>query len=159
VRGVIRLLNKGEHRLLRAVDRGQIPVSVAITIASADDQGVQRALAEAYERNDLRGKALLRARRLIELRRNQGKSLGSNGMRRRSGEQISGDQVMRAYQRERARQQVLVRKAKLCEMRLQFVVSALRSLFASESFVNLLRAEMLLTMPQFLSEQVRAKAV
>ncbi len=47
VRGVIRLLEQGEHRLLRAVESGQLPVSVAIDIAEADDVGVQRALQQA----------------------------------------------------------------------------------------------------------------
>jgi hypothetical protein len=36
-----------------------LPVSIAITIATSDDKAVQRALQEAYERNDLRGKAFL----------------------------------------------------------------------------------------------------
>ena len=35
VRGVLRLLKHGEHRLLRAVEAGQIPVSVAVEIAAA----------------------------------------------------------------------------------------------------------------------------
>jgi ParB family transcriptional regulator, chromosome partitioning protein len=51
VRGVIRLLEKGEHRLLRAVESGQIPVSMAVEIAEADDIGVQHALQQAYEQN------------------------------------------------------------------------------------------------------------
>ncbi len=37
VRGVLRLLESGEHRLLRAVESGKIPVSVAIDIADAED--------------------------------------------------------------------------------------------------------------------------
>ena len=37
VRGVIRLLEKSEHRLLRAVEAGQIPVSIAVDIAAADE--------------------------------------------------------------------------------------------------------------------------
>jgi ParB family transcriptional regulator, chromosome partitioning protein len=51
VRGVTRLLEKGEHRLLRAVESGQIPVSMAVEIAEADDIGVQHALQQAYEQN------------------------------------------------------------------------------------------------------------
>ena len=35
VKGVIRLLQNGEHRLLRAVEAGQIPVSIAVDIAAA----------------------------------------------------------------------------------------------------------------------------
>jgi ParB family transcriptional regulator, chromosome partitioning protein len=68
----LQLLAKGEDRLLRAVEKGQLPVSIAITIATSDDKAVQRALQEAHERNDLRGRALLRARRLIETRRARG---------------------------------------------------------------------------------------
>ncbi len=75
VRGIIRLLNKGEEGLLRAVERGQIPISIAITIACSDDDAVQRALTEAYENKHLRGKALLKARRLIDLRRARGKDM------------------------------------------------------------------------------------
>jgi ParB/RepB/Spo0J family partition protein len=36
VRGIIRLLKKGENKLLRAVEQGQIPISIAITIACSD---------------------------------------------------------------------------------------------------------------------------
>src|SRR5688572_29823259 len=39
VRGVIRLLENGEHRLLRAVESGCIPISIAVDIAKADDAG------------------------------------------------------------------------------------------------------------------------
>src|ERR1700749_554112 len=37
VRAVLRLLKHGEHRLLRTVEAGQIPVSVALDIAAASD--------------------------------------------------------------------------------------------------------------------------
>src|SRR3979409_818523 len=41
VRGVIGLLENGEHRLLRAVESGHVPLSVAVKIAEADDAEVQ----------------------------------------------------------------------------------------------------------------------
>lgn len=72
-RGVIRLLEHGEHRLLRAVESGHIPVSVAVEIADTDDAGTQQALQQAYEKNLLRGRKLLIAKRLIEQRRRRGK--------------------------------------------------------------------------------------
>ena len=62
----MKLLNKGEERLLQAVEKHQIPLSVAVTIASSNDKSVQRAMADAYEKKELRGRALLKARRLIE---------------------------------------------------------------------------------------------
>ena len=66
VSGVMKLLNKGEERLLRAVEKGQIPLSVAVTIAGSNDQAIQRAMAEAYEKKELRGKAWPKVRRLIK---------------------------------------------------------------------------------------------
>ena len=61
MKGVIRLLEKGEHRLLRAVESGQIPVSVAVEIAEADDADVQNVLHQAYEKKLLRGRKLMAA--------------------------------------------------------------------------------------------------
>lgn len=68
VHGVIRLLESKEHRLLRAVESGKIPVSVAVDIADADDVSVQSVLRKAYEDKVLRGGRLMAAKRLIEAR-------------------------------------------------------------------------------------------
>ena len=73
VKGVIRLLQKGEHRLLRAVESGQIPVSVAVEIAGANDAEMQAVLQQAYEKKLLRGHKLIAAKRLIEQRLLRGK--------------------------------------------------------------------------------------
>ena len=56
VNGIVKLLNKGEERLLQAVEKQQIPLSVAVTIASSNDKSVQRAMADAYEKKELRGR-------------------------------------------------------------------------------------------------------
>jgi ParB family chromosome partitioning protein len=157
VRGVIRLLKNGEERLLQAVEQGKIPISVAVTIASSDDDEVQRALADAYKNNTLRGKAVLHARQLVEKRRTGGKALrGRRGPRAPRGA-LSAASILRAYQRETTRQKLILQKARICETRLLFITSALKQLLADESFVNLLRAEKLETIPQQLAERMNGK--
>lgn len=151
VKDVMRLLNKGEERLLRAVERGQIPVTIAVTIAGADDVEVQKALREAYEERTLRGKELLRARRLIEERRTSGKRLTGRARRTNAAER---QELVRAYKDELSRQRLLIKKARAAETRLLFVVSALRQLLRDEAFVNLLRAEALDEMPQNLADRM-----
>lgn len=153
VRGILHLLAKGEEKLLQAVEKGQIPVSIAMTIASSDDKSIQRALTEAYESHDLRGKSLLRARRLIENRRSRGKQLRS-GKRAPAADPVSVDSLLRTYQKETVRQKVVVQKSKIVETRLLFVVSALKQLVQDDHFVTLLRAEGLDTMPQYLAGQI-----
>jgi ParB family chromosome partitioning protein len=48
---------------------------------------------------------------------------------------------------------MIVQKAKICETRLLFAVSAIKQLFADENFVTLLRAEGVDTLPQYLASQ------
>ncbi|MBX9841281.1 MAG: ParB N-terminal domain-containing protein [Xanthobacteraceae bacterium] len=107
VRGVGRLLNKGEQRLLRAVEAGNIPVSVAVEIAEADDIGVQEALHQAYEKNLLRGRKLLIAKRIVESRRRRGK-----GAKRSSrAPKVSSRALVKAYREDTDRKRFLIRKA------------------------------------------------
>lgn len=155
--GILKLYAKGEERLIHAVEREIIPLSVAVEIATSDDKGIQRALTEAYERGELRGTKLIRARRIMEKRRSDGKGIkgtnGANGTRK----PVSSQSVLDAYRKETERQRSLVQKGKICETRLVFIVSAMKQLFADENFVNLLRAERIDSMPQYLAERIKAE--
>jgi ParB family transcriptional regulator, chromosome partitioning protein len=155
VRGIVRLLNKGERHLLSAVENGHIPITIAITIASSDDAAVQRALAEAYESKSLRGKALLKARKLIEQRRTNGKS--ARGAVSNREESVTAQRVLRTFHQEMNKHRLLVKKAKVSETRVLFIVTALKSLLRDEHFVTVLRAEGLDTLPQPLAEQVNGR--
>ncbi|MCY2987464.1 MAG: ParB N-terminal domain-containing protein [Planctomycetota bacterium] len=157
VNGILKLLTKGEERLLRAVEKEQMPLSVAITIASSNDAAVQHALADAYEKKQLRGKALLRVRRLVEERRSRGKALHRGVPCRGSGE-VSSEQLLKVYREETARQTAVVQKAKHCETKLVFAVSALKQLFQDDNFTTLLRAESLNSLPQYLAAQIHGEA-
>lgn len=156
IKGIMRLLNKGENRLLRAVEQAEIPISIAVTIASSDEKDVQRALADAYASNKLRGKGLLRARRLVEARRARGKRLGRSG--KRAGRHLNGEKLVREYEKETARQRIVIKQAQVCDTKLRFVVASLRQLFEDPEFVSLVRAEGLGKVPQHLAEQLRGAA-
>lgn len=155
VSGILRLLRKGEERLVRAVESQQIPLSIAVIIASSNDTKVQRALADAYAKGTLRGKDLLKARRLIEVRRTYGKRI--RGGQRRSRPSLNGEALRRAYEKEAARQRVLIKQAKVCETKLRFVVASLQRLLRDAEFVKILRKEGLHEIPEHLSEQIHGK--
>jgi len=153
VRGILQLLDRGEERLILAVERGQLPVSIAVTIATSDDRAVQQVLQEAYEQNDLRGRAFLRARRLVENRRARGKK-SRGGPRKHGDRPVSTETLLKTFQQETIRQKMIIQKAKICETRLLFAVSAIKQLFQDEHFVTLLRAEALDSVPQYLADQI-----
>jgi ParB family chromosome partitioning protein len=153
ITGICHLLDHGEERLLAAVEKGRLPVSVAMQIATSDEDGIQQALCEAYEDQAMRGRKLLAIRRLIEQRKISGKGLAS-GVRSRQVRPPTAELLVRAYRQEADRQRLLVSKARLTENRLLLVVSALKKLFQDENFVNLLRAEGLSSVPTYLADKI-----
>lgn len=156
VRDVGGLLENGELRLLRGVESGHIPISVAVQIAQATDSDVQEILQQAYEKKQLRGRKLLAAKRLIEQRRNRGKGLRStSGSRDRP---LSSASLLRAYREDVDRKQVLIRKSNATRDRLIFITEAMRKLLSDEGFTTLLRAEGLDTLPKNLADRIQAWA-
>lgn len=154
VQGILTLMQRGEQRLLAAVEKGDVPLNAALTIVGAgdDDKAVQAALQEAYESGTLRGRRLIGARRVIERRAALGRSLGKSMPRKVSD--VTTSSLVRSYEKEVERQKAMVRKATFAQQRLLFAISALQQLFQDENFVNLLRAEKLDTLPQYLAERV-----
>ena len=49
-----------------------------------------------------------------------------------------------------------MRKARLTENRLLFIVTALKQLFRDENFVTLMRAEQMEMLPAYLAERIQA---
>ncbi|MBO9462457.1 plasmid partitioning protein RepB C-terminal domain-containing protein [Labrenzia sp. R5_0] len=151
VRGIAKLLLQDEQRLLRAVEAGHIPVSVAVQIADTDDDGVQDALQEAYEKNVLRGRKLLVAKRLIESRNRRGKGLSPST---KTKKQLSTDALVKAYQEDTDRKRMLIRKADATRNRLIFITHAMRELFYDDSFAQVLQTESLDTVPKKLAARM-----
>jgi len=151
ITGVLRLLSHGEHALLQAVEKRRVPLSVAIEIATSDDKGVQKALHDAYEQNLLRGKKLLKVREFIEKRRAK---VSGDKSPDDDGRTVTARKMLHAYRDETARQQAVIKQAQTCQRQLLYVSSALKRLVTDENFINLLRAESLDSMPQYLAERV-----
>jgi len=152
VHGVSRLLEKGEQRLLRSVESGHVPLSVAVEIAEAEDHDIQAALSSAYERGLLKGRKLLIARKVVEARRRRGKGLAAGDVRKRSP--VSADALVKAYQDDAARKRSLIRRAQATRDRLLFIIEALRRLSDDQTFLALLEDEDLATLPQNLAERL-----
>lgn len=154
IRDILILMEHGEERLLVAVQNEQIPLNAALYIFNAgdDDKAIQGALQDAYETGTLRGRQLMEARRLIQKRQQFGRSV-SHAMPRKKAD-ITTSSLIRAYQKEVQRQQIMVRRASASQERLLFIAGALRRLIADENFTNLLRAEGLDTVPKYLAERI-----
>lgn len=158
VHGVIRLLESNEHRLLRAVEGGKIPVSVAVDIAEADDVGVQTVLRKAYESKALRGGRLMAAKRLVDARKQFGKGRGTSDQRTRKN--LTVETLMKTYQDDVERKRILLRNAGATQSEILFLTQSLKALLSDENFVTLLRAEGLASIPKTIADRLtRIKGV
>lgn len=150
------LLERGEERLVAAVETGLIPITLAMEISRADTEESQNLLLDAYQTGKLRGKKLAAVRRMLDMRlrtRSKGAPTGRPGRKSDSRRMTAAD-LMQVYQRAADKQRLLVKKSDVTQARLLFIVEALKDLLANDGFINLLRAEGLATMPRALTARV-----
>jgi ParB family chromosome partitioning protein len=156
VAGLIALQNAGEERLLDAATSGRIPLGVAMDIAKANSVETQRELLKAYESKQLNQVSIRAVKRLIDQRRFAGKQRDT-GNRASRKKLTSAESLVNAYRRESQKQKLLIRKAKICDAKLVFIVTAFDKLLGDDNFVNLLRAESVSTMPKYLWTKLGTK--
>jgi ParB family chromosome partitioning protein len=149
------LIDNGEERLIAGVEKGNIPISLAATIAESSNDD-QSALQEAYESGLLKGKRLLLAKEIIERRRTRGKTIQYGGGKRSGiSRRSTAESVIKAYQENVTKKKILVRKSEMVTTHLMFINGALKKLYADDNFKTLLKAEGLDHFPKILSDQLQ----
>ena len=154
VYAVVRLIEKGKERLLRSVESGQIPFSVAVEIADAEDHDIQAALQSAYEKKLLRGKKLMIAKRIVEIRRRRGKTLKYDISTPRP-RPISSEALLKAFEDDVDRKRMLIRRAETAKARLTFITEAIRKLMTDAQFNTILSEEGFASLPEALAVKLQ----
>ncbi|SEB44523.1 ParB/RepB/Spo0J family partition protein [Terriglobus roseus] len=149
--GICHLIDKGEDFLVTSVEAGRIPLSVAVEIASGNNQDVSKALTEAYEKGDLRGARITAARRVITQRLEKQRLSGKMVPVRRK---LTGEALVQEYKQKIREQKALIQRADRTRERLILLTSVARLLFKDENFRTLLRAENLQDLPAELAERL-----
>lgn len=139
VKEIVFLLDQREERLIEGVQRGTIPLTTALEIA------------RAYENGQLKGRQIIGAKRLIDKRLEHGPAPPPN--RDQIKPSTSSYSLARTYQREVELQRKMVLKAEHAYQRLLQVVQGLKSSLPTSLF-NLLRAEGLDTLPKYLADRI-----
>jgi len=147
--GILRLMRGGEHHLLGQVVAGTVPLNVAITIATAGTPEVQRALNDAYEKGDLRGRKLIAVQRMIARRSVQERKLNTV-----STPEVPDRDFAKEYEMQTRMQRGLLKRSAIVQERLALVSTALKTLLADERLRRLLRSEGLDSMPEQLASRL-----
>jgi ParB family chromosome partitioning protein len=150
---IVMLLGNGETELIRLVESGRIPLTVAAEIANGTTADIQRALAEAYETGYLRGAKLRGARALI--RKRISRRTKDRKEKPHPKAPLISREVTKEYQDHTRTQRALVKQAAVVWERLVLVAAACQRLFADPNFLTLLHAEGLSLMFEKLIEMRR----
>ena len=151
VSAICGLFEKGEERLLAAVEKGIVAPGLAMEIARVGDDDVQAALVDAFEKKMVTGQRYLAIRRIVEMRRSRGKSF-PKGHHAHSGPSVTANSLIKAYQRQADKQKALAKQASLARNRLRLLIAAMQRLLKDEHFATLLRAEGLSSLPRQITE-------
>jgi ParB family chromosome partitioning protein len=157
---ILGLMDHGERRLLRGVESGTIPLSLAVDISKASDSDIQDLLTEAYTKGVLRGKKLAAVRRLLEQRhKSRRKESLSGDTRKRTTKRPKMDDLRRLYETEAEKHRILIKKADFVQQKLLVIVTALKELFSSHpEFLQILEAEGLGSLPRQLDIRIHWRA-
>ena len=143
-------MEHGEERLLNAVEMNKIPLNVAIQIIETPESEVQNVLQDAYEQNLIKGNKIPQIQKLLEIRKRDGKYMRVQ----RAPKKLSPADLNKIYEQEIERKRLLIRKAEKVENALIILTEGFKRLFKNENFNNLLKAENLDQVPQFILEKV-----
>jgi ParB family chromosome partitioning protein len=139
------LLERGEAQLVKAVEAGYLPLSLAVAIACESEGEVQRALAQSYASGTLKAADVARVRRLLDRRARSAPA---------AKPARSAQEIMDTLQDQAERHRLALKSADLLQTRLAFVVAALRDLLRHPEFARILHAERLDDLPKALAARL-----
>ncbi|AAO53589.1 MULTISPECIES: plasmid partitioning protein RepB C-terminal domain-containing protein [Pseudomonas syringae group] len=152
---IVNLIERGEEKLLSAVETGLIPLSMATDIARSSESDIQDLLTDAYERG-IRGKKITKLRHLLELRAKKDKLVRGNplGVSQNKKKRLTPTDLRHLFEREAERQRLMVKKAAFTHDRVVFSIQAIKELLAVSDFEKLLSTEHLDSMPKLIQARL-----
>lgn len=153
IHGIINLLEKGEERLINAVENGKMPLYLALKIATEDDAGMQRALMEAHETGQVSGRNLIAVQKMLDRRKHCGKGLYTKPPQKQDA--VSKKDLVAFYESKIKSKKKLLVKAGYVEQLLTYSIAALNSLRANVHFTNQLQVAGVGDIPQKVADLLR----
>lgn len=142
IRDYVHLVERGEDRLIKGVERGLFNITFALHVATTDNSQIQHLLMDAFDKGIVNTANLPTVRRIIDAR------IGKKGGGKRNREhedrhrnQYSLKQLKNDISRITREKEAFVREAGIKENRLVVMLQSLNILQADEEFVALLQEE------------------
>ncbi|WP_048797729.1 ParB/RepB/Spo0J family partition protein [Hafnia paralvei] len=138
------LINKGENKLLSAVESGSIPISFAVEIARVDFEGGQELLIKAFDEGLIKHKDVGKVRELLDSRDEGLKGFINNnfGVTKKK-KKMTTDELQQLYQDNISQHKKIKNKDDYVEIKLLVASQIFKELTSNESFYKIVNEESL----------------
>ncbi|MGK9467872.1 ParB/RepB/Spo0J family partition protein [Pantoea agglomerans] len=138
------LINKGENKLLSAVESGCIPISFAVEIARVDFEGGQELLIKAFDEGLIKHKDVGKIREILDSRDEGLKGFINNnfGVAKKK-KKMTTDELQQLYQDNISQHKKIKNKAEYVEIKLLVASQIFKELTSNESFSKIVAEESL----------------
>ncbi|MEN4602354.1 plasmid partitioning protein RepB C-terminal domain-containing protein [Pantoea agglomerans] len=138
------LINKGENKLLSAVESGCIPISFAVEIARVDFEGGQELLIKAFDEGLIKHKDVGKIREILDSRDEGLKGFINNnfGVAKKK-KKMTTDELQQLYQDNISQHKKIKNKAEYVEIKLLVASQIFKELTSNESFSKIVVEESL----------------
>ncbi|AVG78100.1 ParB/RepB/Spo0J family partition protein [Pantoea ananatis] len=138
------LINKGENKLLSAVESGCIPISFAVEIARVDFEGGQELLIKAFDEGLIKHKNVGKIREILDSRDEGLKGFINNNFGvAKKRKKITTDELQQLYQDNISQHKKIKNKAEYVEIKLLVVGQIFKELTSNEIFFKIVSEESL----------------
>lgn len=141
IRDYLRLIERGEDRLIQGVEQGVFPIAFAVQVATAEDAQQQNVLMDAFDAGIVSSLTFAQARKIIATRSKERRS-------KPNATAYSVEQLRSDIEDATRAKSSYVREAKSKENRFLTLLNGLNELWTDDNFRLLLAAEKLAERPK-----------
>ncbi|MBA8007479.1 ParB N-terminal domain-containing protein [Klebsiella grimontii] len=136
------LIDKGENKLLSAVESGKIPISLAVEIARVDYKDGQEVFIKAFDEGKIKHKDVGKIREILDLRNEGLKGVINTSYKKdKNKKKLTSDELKRLFQENIKEHRSLINKANYLETNLLLVNEIFSDLLKEEEFKNIIQKE------------------
>ncbi|WP_407274235.1 ParB/RepB/Spo0J family partition protein [Dickeya ananatis] len=152
------LLDKGEHKLLSAVERGTIPLYLAVEFSRCNSIDAQNILSEAYEKKIIKSGDVIKIRHMLN-QRNEGKkgNKTSGFIYNKKPQKPSLEKLKELYENSIAEHKSVYNHAELIKNNLLVINEIFNNIMKKDSFIDLLSSEGLSNIPSQILTPIRVE--
>lgn len=148
VNSISMLLDKGENSLLAAVEKGTLPLYLAVEFARCDSIETQNILAEAYEKKIIKSRDVIKLRHILNQRLEGNKGNKTPGfVYNKTSKRPSPEELKELFENSIAEHKSVFKHAEIVKNNLLVIHEIFNDIVKNPTFISLLEKENLSEIP------------